>query len=92
MTSPLPAPAPLDPDTAPLAQRFGKLVYHARKAKRMAQREVADAVGCTQPHIVNLEKGRVDPDLSLVGRLMDVLGIDARTVFTAPARRRKHAA
>jgi len=75
----------------PLAQKFGKLVLYARKARCMAQRDVAEAVGCTQPHIVNLEKGRVDPDLSLAARLMEVLGIDYRNVFDMPKRRRRAA-
>lgn len=84
--------ANIEPTRAhPFAQRFGELVLYARKAKCMAQRDVAVAVGCTQPHIANLERGRVDPDLSLAARLMDVLGIDYRNVFEV-AKRRKRAA
>lgn len=57
----------------------------------MTQLALADAVGCTQPHITNLEKGRVDPDLSLVGRLMEVLDIEARHVFARTSRRKRAA-
>lgn len=76
----------------PFAQRFGELALYARKAKCMSQRDVAIAVGCTQPHIVNIEKGRVDPDLSLAAKLMEVLGIDYRNVFVPTKRRTKRAA
>ena len=75
----------------PCAQRFGELVLYARKAKCLSQRDVATAVGCTQPHIWHIENGNVDPDLSLVVKLMDVLGIDYRNVFDL-AKRRKRAA
>ena len=86
-----PTPVHVSIDTAPLARHFGQLVYHARKARRMTQLALADAVGCTQPHITNLEKGRVDPDLSLVGRLMEVLDIEARLVFARTSRRKRAA-
>lgn len=77
---------------SPFAQRFGELVLYARKAKCMAQRDVAKLVGCSQPHIWQLERGCVDPDLTLAAKLMDVLSIDYRLVFDVGARRRKRAA
>lgn len=47
----------------------------ARDRSGLTQRELAQAVGSTQPSIARLEAGRVDPRLGTVGELASRLGL-----------------
>lgn len=49
-------------------------LQEARQAKRMTQKQVADAMGTTQSAISDLENGRSDPQLSTVQRYARVVG------------------
>lgn len=66
---------------------FGKLVIAGRVVHNLSQVELAKAVGCSQPHIARLELGRVDPALSLVAKLMNVIGLDCCVLFKTQKER-----
>jgi transcriptional regulator with XRE-family HTH domain len=57
-----------------------KLVHDPERLKRyrfeagLEQAELAAKVGCTQPHISDLERGWANPRVGLLKRLAEVLG------------------
>lgn len=62
-------------DSLELRMNFGKRVREARKSKKMAQIDVAEALGLRGPQPVNKwENARSIPDSSIVGKLGKVLG------------------
>ena len=61
-----------------------------RKRLGLTQKELAELVGVSQPLIAKIETGRMDPKLSLVKRIFEVLDelegkmVKARDVMTSP--------
>ncbi len=65
-------------------------IRRRRKRLGLTQKELADLVGVSQPLIARIEAGTIDPKLSLVKRIFDVLDelegkrITARDVMNSP--------
>jgi HTH-type transcriptional regulator / antitoxin HipB len=55
-------------------EQFGLALREARQAAELTQTALARLVGSTQPAIARLEAGMVDPKLSTLQRLAEVLG------------------
>jgi len=58
------------------APYLGPKIKHIRdKVRKLKQKDVATAVGCSQPTLSMLENGRADPSLDLLRRICDVLDL-----------------
>jgi transcriptional regulator with XRE-family HTH domain len=60
---------------------LGSVVKEARNGARMSQRELAAAIGFKASHIAYIENGRRRPSISLINRLSETLGLDAKEVL-----------
>ena len=60
---------------------LGPVVKEARDEARMTQRDLATAVGIKASHIAYIENGRGRPSISLINRLAETLGLDARELL-----------
>ncbi|WP_265975692.1 cupin domain-containing protein [Brucella intermedia] len=60
---------------------IGGRLRHARKIKGLSMKQVADLVVCSESFISKLERDRVQPSLSLLHRLVAVLGINVSNLF-----------
>ncbi|WP_420638910.1 helix-turn-helix domain-containing protein [Candidatus Poriferisocius sp.] len=54
------------------------LVRTARLAMGVTVAELAEAAGCEQELLVDIESGRVDPTLDTVGRIVNSVGLELR--------------
>jgi transcriptional regulator with XRE-family HTH domain len=61
----------------------GTRVRHARLVKRLRIRDVAEQVGCSMSVISKIENGKATPSLTLLHRLVNVLGINIGALFEA---------
>jgi len=65
-------------------------IKRRRKKLGITQKKLAELVGVSQPLIARIESGDLDPKLSLVKRIFEVLGelegkgINAKTIMTSP--------
>jgi len=65
-------------------------IRRRRKKLGITQKKLAELVGVSQPLIARIESGDLDPKLSLVRRIFEVLGelegkgINARMIMTSP--------
>lgn len=55
-------------------EQFGLALREAREAADLTQTALAARIGTTQPAVARLEAGIVDPKLSTLQRLAEVLG------------------
>lgn len=58
-------------------------LYTWRKAKGMPLHRLAEHVGCTQPHLSEIENGNNWPSLGLAAALSDFTGIEIKA-FVRP--------
>lgn len=49
----------------------------------LSQSELAERANTTQPHVANIEKGKVDPCTGLITRIASAIGIEPVVVFNA---------
>lgn len=62
-----------------------------RLARGYSQQQLARSIGTSQPHIANLEAGKLDPHFETVTRLADALGISMDCIRPLiESARRKH--
>lgn len=54
--------------------QFGKRLAHARAAKNLTQRELADTIGITWSQISRYEAGKAKPRLAVLLKLAEALG------------------
>ncbi|WP_165493852.1 helix-turn-helix transcriptional regulator [Azotobacter chroococcum] len=53
----------------------GETLKTARLRKGLSQKQLAALIGTSQPHIANLESGRVEPNISTAQKLCKVLNL-----------------
>lgn len=51
----------------------GKLIRNLRKEAGLTQKKLAELAGVSQAHIAKIEQGKVDPRLSTINKIMEVL-------------------
>lgn len=68
---------------APSARWIGTRLKHARLVKQYRIRDVAERVGCSVSVISKIENGKVTPSLTLLHRMVGVLGINIGALFEA---------
>lgn len=68
---------------------LGARIRHARRAAGATLAQVSDAVGRPAPYLSQLENGKVEPKLSLLGELAEAIGTTTAELLvgTAPDRR-----
>ena len=60
---------------------LGSVVKEARDGARMTQRDLAAAVGVKASHIAYIENSRRKPSISLINRLAETLGLNAKELL-----------
>jgi transcriptional regulator with XRE-family HTH domain len=60
---------------------LGSVVKEARDGARMTQRDLAAAIGVEASHIAYIENGHRRPSISLINRLSETLGLDAKELL-----------
>jgi ribosome-binding protein aMBF1 (putative translation factor) len=60
---------------------LGKLVKEARDGARMTQRDLAAAVGVKASHIAYIENSHRRPSISLISRMAEMLGLNAKELL-----------
>lgn len=60
---------------------IGGRLRHARKIKGLSMKQVADLVDCSESFVSKLERDKVQPSLTLLHRLVAVLGINVSNLF-----------
>ena len=60
---------------------IGGRLRHARKVMGLSMKQVADQVDCSESFISKLERDKVQPSLTLLHRLVGVLGINVSHLF-----------
>ena len=68
-----------------LYEAVGERIARARKAAEISQTKLALKVGVARASIVNIERGRQRPPISLVWQIADALSVEAATLI--PLRR-----
>lgn len=63
---------------------IGKNIRLLRQQKNMTQDELAEALFVTRQTVSNYETGRSRPDVEMLLRIAEVLGVDANTVLYGP--------
>jgi transcriptional regulator with XRE-family HTH domain len=64
-----------------IKRTLGSVVKEARDGARMTQRELAAAIGVKASHIAYIENGLRKPSISLINRLSETLGLDAKELL-----------
>jgi len=68
--------------TTPDAQRIGAKLRHARLMRCLSLRSVANAAGCSESFVSKIENGKAQPSLSMLSRLVGVIGADMADIFS----------
>jgi transcriptional regulator with XRE-family HTH domain len=66
---------------------FAANLRRMRREKGMSQEELADAASINRTYVSKLETGVTYAGLEIIGKLADVLGIEAAELLTRPTRR-----
>ena len=61
--------------------KAGKLILSLRKEKNMTQKEIADALNISDKTISKWERGLGCPDVSLLGELSNILGVNIEKIL-----------
>ncbi len=64
-----------------IKRTLGSVVKEARDGARMTQRDLAAAIGVKASHIAYIENGHRRPSISLINRLGETLGLDAKELL-----------
>lgn len=62
-------------------KEFGDLVRNARKSKKMTQEDLADKSGLHSTYIGQIERGRRNPSLINIHKLMRALNTSISVIF-----------
>lgn len=60
---------------------IGRNIKIYREAKGLTQEELAEAIGKTKNVVSNWENGRNKPDADTIEKLLNILEVDANTLF-----------
>ncbi len=63
-------------------EKIGALIAHLRKEQGMTQRELAERIQISNKAVSKWERGQGCPDVSLLGRLSAVLGVELNALLT----------
>lgn len=66
------------------AQEFGLMVYEARQALGMSQKELAQRIGAAQGTICMYESGKRIPNIKTLALLCDALWVSANQLLPKP--------
>ena len=72
-----------------LRDLFAANLRRLRREKGMSQEELADAASINRTYVSKLETGVTYAGLEIIGKLADVLGIEAAELLLRPPRRTK---
>ena len=61
--------------------RIATVVREKRMAKQLTQEKLAELAGVSPGYIGQVEREELTPSMSIVATLVDILGIDANTLF-----------
>jgi y4mF family transcriptional regulator len=61
-------------------QEIGAKVRQSRKRLRLRQRDLAELAGVTLRGLTDLERGRANPTLNQLSKILEVLGLEFRVV------------
>jgi XRE family transcriptional regulator, fatty acid utilization regulator len=64
-----------------IKKTLGSVVKEARDGARMSQRELGTALGVKASHIAYIENGHRNPSISLINRISETLGLDAKELL-----------
>lgn len=62
--------------------KVGQLIYKLRKEKNMTQKELAEQLNISDKTISKWERGMGCPDVSLLGELSNILGVEIEKILT----------
>lgn len=65
----------------------GKHIKKIRKEKNLTQEDLAERLHCTRQTISNYENGKSEPDITLLMKLADVLGVEINDLIYGPKKR-----
>lgn len=68
--------------SVPDVQRIGAKLRHARLMRCLSLRSVANAAGCSESFVSKIENGKAQPSLSMLSRLVSVIGADVADIFS----------
>ncbi|HET7086021.1 MAG TPA: helix-turn-helix transcriptional regulator [Rhizomicrobium sp.] len=68
---------------------FATNLRRLRHAKDLSQEELADLAEINRTYLSKLETGASYAGLEIIGRLADVLGIEAAELLNRPSKRRR---
>ena len=62
--------------------KIGNLIYQLRKEKNMTQLQLAEKLGISDKAVSKWERGLGSPDLSIMPKLSEILGVDLEKLLT----------
>jgi transcriptional regulator with XRE-family HTH domain len=63
---------------------FGRACFETRLSLDVSRQALADRVGISVRYMAMIERGRANPSLRLVERIVDALGLDTELLIRAP--------
>ncbi|WP_010250432.1 helix-turn-helix domain-containing protein [Acetivibrio cellulolyticus] len=63
--------------------KVGNIIRKTRLEQKMTQKQLADKLDISDKAISKWERGSGNPDISLILKLSDILGIDVRELLKA---------
>ena len=67
--------------------RIATVIRENREAKGLTQEQLAELIGRSTGYVGQLERGLTFPSMPILAKLVDVLGIDANTLFYEDIRK-----
>jgi len=64
-----------------LQRQVGLNIRRLRVARKIPQQEIAFDAGMSLTYLSNIELGKANPSVSVLGRIADALGVHAREFF-----------
>jgi len=71
-----------------LQQKLGQRIAELRRARKLTQEQLAEAVGCSVEFISLVERGVNAPSVAGLEKFAKVLGIEAKELFTFEEKKR----